>query len=67
MFNVRKCRKYFCDSNVPANFLKFFLRPDSDSAHVNVPYRSNFGSKFENFVPPLISKGVPLLGDFREF
>ena len=28
-----------------------------DLAGVKAPYKSNFGSKFENFVPPLISKG----------
>ena len=67
MVNVRKCRKTFWDSNVTGNFFKFFLRPDMDSAHVNALYGPFLNTKYLNFFPDLIPKGVPLLGDFRDF
>jgi len=59
--------KLFEKSNVTGKFFKIFLAPDMDSAGVKAPYRSNFGSKFKNFVPHLISKGVPLLPEIRDF
>jgi len=65
--DVRKCSKSFWDSNVPGNFLLIFLRPNMDTAHLNTPYWSFFDLKLKKFFPDPIPKGVPLLGDFREF
>jgi len=38
-----------------------------DSAHIITPYIPFLVKKFEKFFPDPITKGVPLLGDFREF
>ncbi|CAK5058158.1 unnamed protein product [Meloidogyne enterolobii] len=67
MANVRKCRETFLDYNFFEKFFRIFLTPDMYSAHSNAPYRIFLGRNSKIFDPSNFSKGVPLLGDMRDF
>ncbi|CAK5074355.1 unnamed protein product [Meloidogyne enterolobii] len=67
MANVRKCRETFLDYNFFENFYRIFLTPDMDSTGDRVPYRIFLGQNWKIFDPSNFSKGVPLLGELRDF